>query len=90
MPRHRYSEADREVGKKSEEALERETAEKWASRALACYHRYVEGHGLSWYLRGESYRHEALEHAALAGDGGKLVGKLTRRIDAARPRVRSR
>ena len=72
----RYS-ADSEVASKSEAVLERETAKKWAARALACYRR-------GWLLRAESYRHEALEHAALAGDHGKLVGELQSQIDRVR------
>lgn len=63
----RYAAALREVSSKSEAAIEHETALKWAARALACRRRYAETGAVKWLLRAESYRHEAIEHGALAG-----------------------
>lgn len=83
MPR--YS-AAREVALKSEAQVERASAGQWLARALACYHKYKITKKISWLLRAEQYRHEALEHASGAGDGGKLVGVLERRIAKVRPR----
>lgn len=82
----------REVTSKSEAAIERETAMKWAARALACQKRYDETGALRWLLRAESYRHEAIEHAALAGTGvlrsvRQSLASLTRaRLSTARGR----
>lgn len=77
--------ARREVLSKSEADIERETALKWASRALACYALFEETRAPKWLLRAEDYRHEALEHAATAGDGGRLVGQVQSRLDEVRP-----
>lgn len=82
----RYS-ADREVSSKSEAMIERETSLKWEARCLACLRRYKAGDGLDWLLRAENARSEALEHAALVGDGGKLVGQVERRLAQVRPKV---
>lgn len=82
---------------KSDAALELETANSWAARAISCFARaadvarsaaksqsvaMVEEAG-EWRLRAENYRHEALEHAALVGDHGKTVGAIQRKIDGA-------
>ena len=80
MAKHRHNAVSREVASKSEAQIERETAHKWAERAEVCYDRYRTTGRKSWQQRAESYRHEALEHAALVGDGGKLVGVLERRL----------
>lgn len=65
-----------EVNAKSVKELELETAEKWASRAIACYNKYRETQDIAWRLRAEDYHHEALEHAALVKDGGSTVARL--------------
>ena len=85
VPGHRYS-ADREVREKSADKIERETARRWAARATACYARSRGEGGVRWLLRAEDYRHEALEHAALAEDGGCLVGEIERELRAVRPK----
>ena len=70
----------REVTRKSEAQIERETALKWAARAEACFSRAAKTNNQAWRQRGLSYYHEALEHAALVHDGGVLVGVLDRRL----------
>jgi len=53
---------------KSDALIQRETARKWAARSIVCY-RVFETHGdVEWLTRAESYRHEAIEHAAFADD----------------------
>jgi hypothetical protein len=73
-----------EVRRKSERALELETAYKWADRALACLAEYKKTGSSSWLHRFDNYRHEALEHAALVADFGKTVGAVQRYIDGSR------
>lgn len=74
-----------EVAQKSDRQIERETALKWADRAVACYHRCAAATTARererWLLRAESYRHEALEHAALAGGG--LVARVGHALSVA-------
>lgn len=72
--------ATREVLEKSDAEIERETSEKWFKRAVACYRQYESTGRVGWLTRFEDYFHESLEHAALARDGGKLVGKLEKRL----------
>lgn len=76
----RYS-AKTEVKNKSDSEIERETAKKWAARAIACYEEYHSTNSLKWLLRADNYRHEALEHASIVGDRGRLVGQLQKEID---------
>lgn len=69
-------EAIREVQTKSDKDIETETAYKWASRAIACYLLYKKTGDMQFFLRGEEYRHEAIEHGALAGDDVLRVIRL--------------
>lgn len=62
----------------SDAALERSTARKWCAMSLACLERYESSGSSRWLARALDYRHEALEHAALVGDGGRLVGQVQR------------
>lgn len=65
-------EARKEVQDKTTEDINKETAYKWASRAIACYEFADQSpendEKNEWALRAEDFRHEALEHAALVGD----------------------
>jgi hypothetical protein len=88
--KQRRDNARHEVTTKSAATVERETANKWAARAIACYTQCVETGELRWRLRGDDYRHEALEHAALIGDNGKTVARLQVRIDRVRKRCAGR
>jgi len=50
-------------------AIERETAIKWAGRAIAAWKLYMEHpNDLSWRDLAISYSGEAVEHAAASGD----------------------
>lgn len=79
--------ASREILSKSPEQIHIKTARTWAARAIAYRKeaKKAEGNGSEkacelW--RGfDDARHEALEHAALAGDGGKMVGRIERLMD---------
>lgn len=73
-------EATKEVHDKSTIDINIETAWKWASRAAACYQEAStcteEKQKDNWILRGDDFRHEALEHASLVEDEGKLVAEV--------------
>ena len=62
-----------EVTRKSDAQIERETAWKWARRAVDSGKCYDATGDLKWLLRFEDYKHEALEHAALVQDCGKTA-----------------
>jgi len=68
--------AIQEILSKSEGQIQRETAYKWASRAMACYWLYGRSGDMSWALRAEEYRHEAIEHAAVAEDDCRTLRAL--------------
>jgi len=72
-----------EVLTKSEGLIQRETAYKWASRAIACYTLYAENQELHWALRAEEYRHEAIEHAAVAEDDCATLSFIEQKMKAA-------
>jgi hypothetical protein len=65
-------EALEEVRSKSGEEVDRETATKWAARAIASYRLCIESTALrekvERFSEGDDYRHEALEHAGTGGD----------------------
>lgn len=63
----------KEVQEKTEEQVEEETAYKWGGRAIACYQLYKKTGKIKWFIKGEDYRHEAIEHAALVKDEGKVL-----------------
>ena len=72
--------AMKEVQSKDDKTLDRETADKWASRAMAVFILAAKEKNdkkraklLDW---GDDLKHEALEHAALAEDQGKTVKKV--------------
>jgi len=69
-----------EVKGKTEVMINTETAWTWGSRAAACYKLSNDTNDAKekekWVRLGDAYRHESLEHAALAEDDGKLVGEV--------------
>lgn len=79
--------AKKEVQEKQEEEIEVETAYKWASRAIACFQLHAETELVKWLIKGEDYRHEALEHAALAKDGGDTLNAIEKEIEKHRTTV---
>ena len=76
-----------EVQDKTEEEIETETAFKWASRAIACFQLHKETKLIKWLLVAEDYRHEAIEHAALVKDDGKIYKQVTKEIDKYRTSI---
>lgn len=80
----------REIAAKSEAAIERETALKWAGRAVACYRRYITTGDERWQVRAHDYRHEALEHAAIIGDHGRTAAAIQKRLDHAMKKRKGR
>lgn len=63
--------AQAELNTKRYDDIQRETACKWAGRAAASYQDLIDGRPekLTLWTLGQEYMHEALEHAALCGDG---------------------
>lgn len=62
-----------EVQTKTAGQIQQETAYKWASRAVACFVLHRKTGDTRWLLRGEDYKHEAIEHAAFADDNGATM-----------------
>jgi hypothetical protein len=73
----KISDAQDELSKKTYHDIQKETAYKWGSRAIACF--INAGHELNLIKKfgliqlGEEYRHESIEHAALVEDAGKTL-----------------
>ncbi len=87
-----FQEALTEVRTKSDGTINSETAVKWALRAFACYDYAKKSSGKErqeWILRAADYSHEALEHGALVGDGGKTVAALEKSFDLVREHLSS-
>lgn len=79
-------EASQELEEKSHGEIEKETAEKWGARAVAAYQKAQTGgseDGVTWLRKGDDYRHEALEHAAMSEIDG-LLEEIKAEIDAVR------
>ena len=83
MTSHRNS-ALREIRSKSDAQIERETAWTWARRAIASMEQFQKTQDFSWVLRSETFKHEALEHAATVNDYGKTVKMIQTAIDRGR------
>ena len=83
MRRTRYS-AAREIVEKSPETINRESAMKWRQLSIESYKEYAKTAHENSIIKAEQFRDEALEHAALSGDFGRLVGKIERDLNAAR------
>jgi len=69
-----------ELISKTLKQIQTETAFTWASRAIVAFENSAKVKNpdvaMKWLLEAEEYKHEALEHAALLEDGGKLLKKL--------------
>ncbi len=61
-----------ELQHKSLDQVQTETAATWGHRALAAFRLYRQSGELQFFLDGNEYMHEALEHAALAIDPSVL------------------
>jgi hypothetical protein len=71
--------------------IEKATATTWGSRAVASYQLAMEANGMAERFRhfyeGETYRQEALEHASMAEDDGKLMMQVHDEIGSYRNRA---
>lgn len=64
--------------------VQRSTALTWVKRAIRYRRRAERACGekrCEWWSRYEDARHEALEHAALVGDRGKMVARVQAMVD---------
>lgn len=77
--------AQKELSEKSYIDIQMETAWKWASRAVVAYQASIDGKNtpekLGWYLQGVEYGHEAIEHAALVEDKGKVLNDIQSNLE---------
>ncbi len=80
-----------ELKAKSLVEIEKATAMTWGGRAAASYllaHRAAaKAERLRRFYEGENYRQEALEHAAMAEDGGRLLLQIHDEVEAHRRRA---
>jgi hypothetical protein len=83
----KIEEAKKELLEKTEAQIESETAYKWGSRAIAAYQLFQETGDVKWFLMGEEFRHEAIEHASLSGNFGELIKTICVEMDKTRPEV---
>ena len=77
----------REVVERPDTLIEQTTAETWAYRALACYEKHRQTRDPAWRDRAKGYADEALEHAALARDGGKSLRVIEKALESAAGRL---
>jgi hypothetical protein len=71
ISKEQIKEARIELLKKSKVQIEKETAIKWAARAIAAYSLFAETQDASFLFNAIEYHHEAVEHASdtpLLGD----------------------
>ena len=81
----------KELQEKSMADIERATALTWGARAVASYRLAKESKSaiarFQHFYEAENYRQEALEHAAMAEDGGDLLRLLYDEIEQVRAEV---
>jgi hypothetical protein len=56
--------AQLELSKKRLTQIEFETAAKWYARAFVAYTNFTKTKDIRWYLDGDTYENEAIEHGA--------------------------
>ena len=80
-----------ELKEKSYLEIQKQTAWTWASRAAASYDLAIEEKEITRKVAvfqvAEEYHHEAIEHAALYEDGGKLLGEVDKELEPYRERA---
>lgn len=85
--------ARKEIDQKDLLTIERETALTWGSRAAASYDCSLEdsesdhAEAMRCFWEGETYRAEALEHAAMTEDA-RLLERITTEIESYRAKAR--
>jgi hypothetical protein len=86
--------ARKELDQKDLQTIERETAITWGGRAAASYECALEDNGddhaeaMRCFWEGETYRAEALEHAAMTEDG-RFLERITTEVEAYRAKARN-
>jgi hypothetical protein len=84
-------EAEKELAKTPYHEIQKSTAWKWAGRAAATFNAVEEEKDplgkVKRYHLAEEFRHEAIEHAALYEDNGKLVAKVEKELDSYRDKA---
>ena len=83
--------AKEELKEKSYLDIQKQTAWTWASRAAVSYDLAIEEKDphrkVAVFMVAEEYYHEAVEHAALYEDGGKLLAKVDEELEPYRDRA---
>jgi hypothetical protein len=83
--------AKEELKEKSYLDIQKETAWKWASRSAASYELAIEEKDIhrkvAIFQVAEEFYHEAIEHAALYEDCGKLLSELDKELDQYKERA---
>ena len=67
------AQAREELLTKTLDQIHEETADTWATRALAARQLFIETHDLKWATAFTDLAHEALEHAALSANDAALA-----------------
>lgn len=75
-PQRAIHAAASELAAKPHEQIEEDTAWAWAARAIAAYQNFGMSDDPGWLYDCLDYRHEALEHAALADPGGDVLHEV--------------
>ncbi|MHB1261240.1 MAG: hypothetical protein ACYC2H_05940 [Thermoplasmatota archaeon] len=83
--------ARKELRSKDLLAIERDTAITWGGRAGASYGNVLDeadhAEGMRWFWEAETYRAEAIEHAAMT-EAARFVARLTAEVERHRAEAR--
>lgn len=81
-------EAIKELKQKTQKEIQEQTAITWGNRSAAAFINSKstgdEQMKLTWFLAGEEYLHESIEHAALMHDDGVFLSKIEKEVEAYR------
>jgi hypothetical protein len=70
-----------ELATKTYFEIEKDTAFKWAARAIESYKKAEPSGDLELFLNAEEYRHEAIEHAAMVNDNFETLKEIEIKIE---------
>jgi len=83
--------ARKELASKDLQTIERDTAITWGGRAGASYANVLDeedhSEGMRWFWEAETYRAEAIEHAAMTEDA-RFLERLTLEVESHRAKAR--
>jgi hypothetical protein len=65
---NKSEDASKELDEKSLKDIQKETAEKWADRAVEAYKKAIAEKSVKWLMDAIEYGHEAIEHSSLGED----------------------